>query len=39
MEVLLDSMLGDELPDGCDGCTLATNWFKVVYTRTPEDSE
>ncbi len=39
MEVLLDSMLGDELPDGCDGCTLATNWFKVIYTRTPEDSE
>jgi hypothetical protein len=36
MEVLLDSLLPEELPDGCDVCTLATNWFKVIYTRTPE---
>ncbi len=39
MEVLLDSLSAEELPEGCDDCSLATNWFKVVYTRTPEVSE
>ena len=39
MEVLLDPLLPEELPDGCDVCTLATSWFKVIYTRTSEVSE
>lgn len=33
LEVLLDPLSADELPQGCDDCTLATSWFKVVYTR------
>ena len=39
MEVFLDSLSMEELPEGCDDCSLATNWFKVVYTRTPEVGE
>ncbi len=39
MEVLLDPVAAEELPDGCDDCMLATNWFKVIYTRTSEVSE
>ena len=39
MEVLLDPVSPEELPEGCDECTLATNWFKVIYTRTSEVSE
>ena len=45
MEVLLDSVSSDELPEGCGDCTLATSWFKVIYTRprgpsrTPESDD
>jgi hypothetical protein len=39
MDVLLDPVLAEELAEGCDDCTLATNWFKVIYTRTSEVSE
>ena len=39
MEVLLDVLSAEELPEGCDDCSLATNWFKVIYTRPREVSE
>lgn len=33
LEVLLDPVSAEELPEGCGDCTLATSWFRVVYTR------
>ncbi len=33
LEVLLDPLSPAELPPGCDGCSLATGWFRAIYTR------
>lgn len=33
LEVLLDPVSAEELPEGCGDCRLATSWFQVVYTR------
>lgn len=33
LEVLLDGVSPDELPEGCGGCSLAPALFRVVYTR------
>jgi hypothetical protein len=37
LEVLLDPLTAEELPDTCAGCTAAMSLFRVVYTRPRPD--
>lgn len=35
MEVLLDDLSPDELPEDCEGCDVALSFFRAIYTRRP----
>lgn len=37
LEVLLDDLSPEELPEDCSGCAIALSLFQVVYTRRPPE--
>jgi len=37
LEVLLDDLTPDELPEDCDGCVVALSFFRAIYTRRPRE--